>query len=489
MRIYQTLLLLLAFSLFSLEIITANNVVVNNLNRVGASRDQVSFNVSWDNSWNVTGIPRNHDAVWIFVKFRECEAGGPWHHALLSTTMSQHSFGPNITYAQPISNLDRFGNPGNHNTGLLVRRNTVGTGNIVFEPITLQIVGSTDGTVMADTAEYDIKVFAIEMVNIVEESFYIGDGLSTYHLFTQGTNPRLPLRISDEGVLALATGQSGYNLTLSASFPKGYAEFYAMKYEITQGQYADFLNTIDPSNALNRGYIFSNYMYNMQQSGSDYSSNYPDRAMTYLSYNDLLAYLDWAALRPMTEMEYEKCARGPLDFAPGEYAWGEATYIEARNVTGAVSGQEVCSDSAANLHFYGADYYCHGGSFGASAYGPMEVGIFARDTTLTREATGAGYYGMMELSGNVREMCVQVNINNSNPNAPSNYSGIWGDGILSALGEANTTTWGGGEYFVMKGGSWADNQDRARISDRSYINYTTSYYNNRYNYLGGRGVR
>lgn len=484
------LLISLFFPLLFLSVtLSANNVVVNNVNRVGASRDQVSFNVSWDNSWNVTGIPRNHDAVWIFVKFRECEGGGPWHHALLSTTMSQHSFGPNIIYAQPISNLDRLGNPGNHNTGVMVRRNTVGTGNIVSEPITLQIVGSSDGTAMADTAEYDIKVFAIEMVNIVEESFYIGDGLSSRYLFTQGTNPRLPLLVSDEGVLNLATGQSGYNLTLSASYPKGYAEFYAMKYEITQGQYADFLNTLDPSHALNRRYIYSNYMYNMQQSGSDFSSNYPDRAMTYMSYNDLLAYLDWAALRPMTEMEFEKCARGPLDFVPGEYAWGDVNIIEARNVDGTISGQEICQDSAANLHYYGVDYYVHGGSFGASFYGPMEVGIFARDTTLTREATGAGYYGMMELSGNVREMCVQVNINNSNPNASSNYSGIWGDGILSVSGEANTTNWGGGEYFIMKGGGWNDNADRSRTSDRNYINYTSSYYNSRYNYLGGRGVR
>ncbi|PLW93763.1 MAG: hypothetical protein C0592_04985, partial [Marinilabiliales bacterium] len=367
--------------------------------------------------------------------------------------------------------------------------NTLGTGDIVSQSITLQIIGSTDGTAMADTAEYDIKVFAIEMVNIVEESFYVGDGLSYRHLFTQGTNPRLPLLVTGEGLLDLATGQSGYNLTLPATFPKGYAEFYAMKYEITQGQYADFLNTLDPSHALNRRYIYNGYMYNMQQSGNDYFSNFPDRAMTYMSYNDMLAYLDWAALRPMTEMEFEKCARGPLDFVPGELAWGEVTYIEARNVDGAVSGQEVCLDSAANFHYYGADYYCHGGSYGASMYGPLEVGIFARDTTLTRESTGAGYYGMMELSGNVREMCVQVNINNSNPNSPSNYTGIWGDGILTAVGEANTTAWGGGEYFIIKGGGWNYNQDRGRVSDRYYINYEISYYNSRYSDMGGRGVR
>ena len=32
--------------------------------------------------------------------------------------------------------------------------------------------------------------------------------------------------------------------------------------------------------------------------------------MTYISWPDLLAYADWAALRPITELEYEKAARG-----------------------------------------------------------------------------------------------------------------------------------------------------------------------------------
>ena len=476
-------------AIFLTVIISANNVVVSNVNRVGPSRDQIDFQLSWDNSWYVSGIPRNHDAVWIFVKFRECNTGGQWHHALLSTTMTQHSFDTDITYAKPVSVLDRFGIPGNHNSGIMIRRSNLGTGNIIDQSISLQIIGATDGISMADTAEYDIKVFAIEMVNIVEEAFYIGDGISTYHLFTQSTNPRLPLFVTDEGNLNLATGQSAYNLLLPAYFPKGYTEFYIMKYELTQGQYADFLNCISPSHALNRAYIYNAYMYNLQQSGGVYSSIYPDRAKSYISYNDLMAYLDWCALRPVTEMEFEKACRGPLDFAPGEYAWGNVSYIEAINMAGAISGQEICLDSAANYHYYGSDYYLHGGSFAVSSYGPVEVGVFARDTTLTRESTGAGYYGTMEMSGNLREMCVQVNINNSNPNSPSNYTGIWGDGILNVNGEANTTNWGGGEYFVIKGGGWNYNQDRGRVSDRYYINYSSTYYNSRYSDMGGRGVR
>lgn len=484
----QTCFLLLLFA--SVQTM-GNNLVVSNVNRNGVNRDVITADISWENSWYVSGIPGNHDAVWLFVKFRECNGSGEWHHALLSTTMAQHSCSAGLTFATPITNADRFGVPGNHNTGAMIRRSNYGIGDISGQSISLQVIGSTDGTVMQASLEYDIRLLGVEMVYIPEGAFYVGDGhaSSSYYLFTSGTSPRLPYRFTSESAVTIATGQSGYNVSLSSFFPKGYAAFYTMKYEITQGQYCDFLNTSSATAALNRAYIYNGYMYNMSMSAGNYATIHPNRAMNYMSYTDLLSYLDWAALRPMTETEFEKTCRGPLDFVPGELAWGGVGFIQARNVTGAVSGQEVCTDSAANLHYYGSDYYCHGGAFGASAYGPLEVGIFARDTTQTRIGTGATYYGVMEMSGNVQESCVQVNTNNSNPSAGSAYTGIWGDGMLNASGEYNTTGWGGGEYFVLKSGSFAHDEYRARVSDRLYINNAAGAYTTRDSYRGGRGCR
>jgi formylglycine-generating enzyme required for sulfatase activity len=43
--------------------------------------------------------------------------------------------------------------------------------------------------------------------------------------------------------------------------------------------------------------------------------------MNILSWFDVAAYLDWAALRPMTELEFEKVCRGPENRIAGEYAW------------------------------------------------------------------------------------------------------------------------------------------------------------------------
>ncbi|NMB96098.1 MAG: hypothetical protein GYA02_05745 [Clostridiaceae bacterium] len=75
----------------------ANNVQITGASRTGTSRNDIQFQLSWENSWNSTDVPGNHDAVWVFIKYRECGLGGDWHHALLSTTMTDHSFGPNLT--------------------------------------------------------------------------------------------------------------------------------------------------------------------------------------------------------------------------------------------------------------------------------------------------------------------------------------------------------------------------------------------------------
>ena len=466
--------------------VESNNLVIGGVSRTGADRDVITATISWENSWNVIGIPQNHDAVWLFIKFRECEAGGEWSHALLSTDMSDHTISSGITWAQPITNADRFGVAGNHNTGVMIRRNGYGIGNISSQSVSLRVVGSTNGSSLNSAVEYDIKVLGVEMVFIPEGSFYVGDGSSSNFLHTPGTNPKMPYRVTSEASVSI--GHAGNStVTLNASFPKGYASFYYMKYEITQGQYCDFLNTIPTSNALNRAYIYDGYMYHIALSGGVYSGRYPDRAMTYMSYRDLLSYLDWAALRPPTEMEFEKACRGPLDFVPGEFAWGTCSYIEAINISGTVSGTEICTDSAANLHCYGDDRFCHGGSFGTSNRGPLEVGIFARDTINGRVETGAAYYGMMEMSGNVWEVCVQVNINTANPSTPSNYTGIWGDGILSSVGSYNTVGWNGAEYRIYKGGTFETNLNAHRVSSRETINYTNQ--DDRYLDWGGRGCR
>lgn len=481
----------LVIFLSTLHSAKGNNVQVLNATRTGANLDEVEFELSWENSWDVTGAPANHDAVWIFIKFRECGmTSNEWSHALLSTTMTDHSFGADITYATPILQTDRFGNGTGHNTGVMVKRATTGIGDITSQTVRLKIVGSSNAVALDPSTEYDIKVFGVEMVYVPEGQFYAGDGVSSNTIREYNSNPYQPVLFTSEDPVQI---HEYYSLTVPAEFPKGYSAFYIMKYEITHGQYVDFLNTINSSMQTNRAYIYDYYRHDIQHDGTEYYTNSVDRPLVYMSFEDLLAYLDWSALRPLSELEYEKACRGPLDFVPDELAFGtgnSSDITECETITGATPGVEVTTDNS-NCHIYITQYTISGGQFdtGGGSYanqGPVAAGIFARGPNFTRIGTGATYYGVMEMSGNVYEQCIQVNTSNSN-NSPSAYDGIWGDGQLLSSGIYDVVNWPTSGYYIYRGGSYRNNQDRARVSDRYYR--ARSSYTSRAQDQGGRGCR
>ena len=156
---------------------------------------------------------------------------------------------------------------------------------------------------------------------------------------------------------------------IPAAFPKGYAAFYGMKYEITQGQYADFLNTLAATQAtaryqgttLYQGKASRLFRYAVTNIDGVYSSSQPYVSCNYLSWADLAAYLDWAALRPMTELEFEKACRGPNRPVAGEYAWGDTNLVEVKGISNEGQTNEVPSNSNANC--------------AASGKGPMRGGV------------------------------------------------------------------------------------------------------------------
>ena len=58
------------------RITKANNLKIDSLT-VNADYTQLSFNISWDNSW-AAGNFEFHDAVWVFVKYRP-SGGSQWY--------------------------------------------------------------------------------------------------------------------------------------------------------------------------------------------------------------------------------------------------------------------------------------------------------------------------------------------------------------------------------------------------------------------------
>jgi hypothetical protein len=106
------------------------------------------------------------------------------------------------------------------------------------------------------------------------------------------------------------------NGELPAAFPNGYASFYCMKRHVRAGHYTDFLNMLDATQAEAR-YTDKVRYGQIGRSGTppQYTCSSQDswRACVALSWADGATFAAWAGLRPMTELEYEKVTRGPME--------------------------------------------------------------------------------------------------------------------------------------------------------------------------------
>lgn len=470
-------MLLLAFG-FNAK---ANNVEITGTTVVGSN---VTFNISWDNSWNANVAPANWDAVWVFIKYQDCNTR-LWAHAGLSTSAGDHSA------ASPLQ-VDTV----TDGRGVFIRRSAIGGGNISGATITLKM------SIPAGT--YNYKVFGIEMVNVPQGAFEIGDGLSTGSF----NSINVTAASQSSGITSAAIGGGGP--TIPATFPVGFNSFYCMKYEISQLQYVEFLNSLtfsqqqsrvtsDPTSVAGTYVTFGSYAYRngivIDTPGNNGAipavfgcdatngvfNNVNDGqsgAMGNLSWADLASYLDWSALRPMTELEFEKVCRGTMPRVAGEFPWGD-TNINAYNSTTVLNPLQPTE--IANSVLNGRCAYALGS--GNTIYGPLKVGIFATASS-GRSSAGASYYGAMEMGGNVVERAVSV----ANASGIA-FTGTLGDGTLTSIGDANQATWPSSATATgigQRGGEYVSAATSVRTSDRSTAGSTNAARNYTY---GGRGVR
>src|SRR5262249_53007037 len=110
----------------------------------------------------------------------------------------------------------------------------------------------------------------------------------------------------------------------------------------------------------------------------------PSRPVSYVSWPDVAAYAAWAGLRPITELEYEKAARGMDNQpTPGEFVWG-TTAITVPNPGDITpnndeNGAETLNDTA-NINANALAWNSGDGRSGgiaAGQAGPLRIGIFA----------------------------------------------------------------------------------------------------------------
>lgn len=507
--LHLRVLFLLAFSIgFLCEISNANNLSISNGSVEG---NAISFEIGWDNSWNLNSQQGNHDAVWVFLKGRN--PSGLWVHIDLSTLATSHSAISPLA-VQPVTD----------GKGVFIYPQEQGVFHHSPSPIILTAESSL-------TSFSEIRVYGIEMVHIPEGDFFIGDGVSVSSLSNANGEP---VKISSENALIplnLMVNNPNSQFTphelassLPAEFPKGFASFYAMKYEVSQLQYADFLNTLtynqqksrtasapnsskgtyvminpyQPDSLYRNGIVIvepgtstgKRAVYGVNASKDNEYNGANDgqhRAANFLSWADLSAYLDWAALRPMTELEFEKACRGTIAPVAGEFAWGTSLVTNANTPVDDGTIFETVSDVPAS----GSGLANHGTFIATEGWGLRGVlrNGFAATQSSNRVEAGATYYGVMEMSGNVWEQTVMVG------GGGEAYKGNPGDGSLDEGGNANQTSWcnpSTASGVLLKGGGWGSTisevgswRDLA-VSDRFYSHLKPS---TRRNSVGGRGVR
>ena len=465
----------------------ANNIAVSNISLENLNAPnwvQVEFDLSWENSWRLSAGPSNWDAAWVFIKYRV--NSGEWAHAQLAQTDFVSAAGSTIDVT-------------NDGVGAFVYRGTDGSGDLNLQNMRLRWnYGSIDPNDIID-----IKVFAIEMVYVPQGSFSVGGTTGDEAgKFFQGGNATQSFNITSENAIAVAnsagnlyytTGSVGVNAgdqlgPIPAAFPKGFSAFYTMKYEVSQEQWVDFFNTLTAVQKINNdvtGTTGKNIDTETNRNGISWTdggsiatTTNPNVALNYVSSQMTSSYLDWAGLRHITELEYEKACRGPIAPKPGEFAWGNANIASNAYTytnTGQPNEQVINPEQGVGNAIYT--------STNGTPSGPKRVGILAASAiNKNREETGGSYYGIMELSGNLYERCITV----ARPEGRV-FNGASGDGVLSTTGEANQANWPNGAVGIgYRGASYLNASGFLRVSDRYDAANTIVNGNSR---LGFRGAR
>jgi len=535
-------LLFIAGILFSTNNVSANGLTIGTpvVTQNATTGGTVQFTISWNNAWNIAtaGSPNNWDAVWITVWFKPCSAGSstPYTHGTLNPLLSSHtipaslqamasvnangtanSYAGFITESVPMSTL---GTNLDFNDGIMLSPTASGVGNVSTCTVTLNV-----NNLPSNATSITTEVFGLEMVYVPEgstTSLMVGDGngasanASPYSFVNSATYSATPTAM--QLGTANETGATTFYMTnvpaagsvqqvnsVPAAFPKGVYGFYTMKYEITEDAYAAFLNMLGSVQQALRapGNVGTN-RNQLQPGTAPFTTTASSRAQNFLSWGDVAAFLQWDCLRPVTELEWEKACRGPGTVTvPAAYAWGSIVISQATtfNAPAVENGTETFSSGTA---VYGNTAFTNG----SGGTGPARVGIFCTSTS-TQATAGCTYFGIPDMSGNVAEWVVAVSSTIATPGSGAGniFTRQWGNGSLTAGGDASMSTWpapgttivanipnGLANLVGIKGGAWINAAQQLQISDRTWMLNFNNYAScdvagARYSGAGGRGGR
>lgn len=411
----------------------------------------VRATVSWQNAWRNA---RNRDAAWIFVKVRS--GGGPWRHGTLVSTDAVRVADASTPAVDVSVPPDR--------AGVFCFARVPHRGAVRCEiEIGVELPPSRPNAPADATLE--ARVFGVEMVYVPDGAFTLGDpdpAALDYGAFFRsnalGQPDGLVTVISEGPIEVGATAGALYYPVkqpeyqgdrkgpVPAPFPKGFAAFYIMKYELLQGQYAAFLNTLGDEasffRAIHGGREYYRHRGTIRVENNQFVAGSPSRPANRVSWEDGIAFADWAGLRPMTELEFTKAARGTAQPIAREFPWGTATRSRLRRV------MQPTDDLATT--------------------GEADESRLADDT---RDVLGASFYWVMDLAGSVWERAVTI----GHPLGRA-FRGTHGDGRLSDYGSATNEDWPRGDeapggYGYRGGGYYEQGMRETEFNPYSPIGY------------------
>lgn len=375
------------------------------------------FNLSWKNAWR---NKLNNDGVWLFCKSILNEGG--YRHIGISD--SGHS----------VVNTFSNGNP-----NLEFKVSDDGVGLFLFPSgefrgdieVTIKIILNRASFEGINTRNSSFTVFGIEMVKIPEGGYVLGDTDTTalkYGAFFQPKEGEydglVKVKSEDQELEISKNGDLYYDAPkgyegdqtgrIPSVYPKGVRSFWIMKYEPTEDQYIDFLNSLGQDQLQHRmihqaeGY--ADQGGTIVEIGGHFTTHFPGKPCAFMGWDDAMAFADWSGLRPMTEFEFTKAARGTSPLAM-KFPWGTGIKEQV---------QRLPNTNGILLMLNGWDE--------------------SKLSEETKKYFGASYYWVMDLGGSLWERVITVGHEKGR-----NFNGSHGDGVLSVEGKANNENWPNGD--------------------------------------------
>jgi formylglycine-generating enzyme required for sulfatase activity len=423
----------------SLQILEATNLQLEQLEWFKDDATQkmfVKLNLRWENAWHNA---KNRDAVWLFFKLNAHPLDENVNYRHINIALSGHQLLQNHLPNSPSPEFEVVSD----RVGLFVYSKNPYRGAINWT-----ILIALEEVKNENLYEKNLGAYGIEMVLIPEGKFTIGEKDSTLTRknasFFKSDSKGKPIGFftieNEENSIEIAAKanalyylaetkayQGDQSGIIPTTFPKGFQAFYMMKYELSQGQYADFLNSISITATYQRanfgGRDYQYYRGSIRLENGKYMADSPQRPANFISWDDACAFADWAGLRPFSELEYEKACRGISAPISGEYAWNTNTkekLMQYVNQTNDLVYLHQLSETNLN--------------------------------DSNRENFGASYYWVMDLAGSVWERCVTVG-----DSVGRNFKGSHGDGVLT-YGFATNFDWPSGstetQGFGFRGGGY-----------------------------------